>query len=112
MDTWSIKKLAGHCGARLEGVSLANASTSQLQEMRSALFEHGVIVMPEQHLSPDQHIKLAEFFGEINVNRFFTPVTNHPIIAEIRTSPDQAEVIGGTWPVSYTHLTLPTKRIV
>ena len=70
MDTWSIKKLAGNCGARLEGVSLANASTSQLQEMRSALFEHGVIVMPEQHLSPDQHIKLAEFFGEINVNRF------------------------------------------
>jgi len=81
MDAWSIKKLAGHCGARLEGVSLANASTSQLQEMRSALFEHGVIVMPEQHLSPDQHIKLAEFFGEINVitgkkvnNKLHTPL--------------------------------------
>ena len=60
--------------------------------MRSALFEHGVIVMPEQHLSPDQHIKLAEFFGEINVNRFFTPVASHPVIAEVRTSPNQAEV--------------------
>ena len=66
MDTWSIKKLAGHCGARLEGVSLANASTSQLQEMRSALFEHGVIVMPQQHLSPDQHIKLAEFLVKLS----------------------------------------------
>lgn len=107
MDTWSIKKLAGHCGARLEGVSLANASTSQLQEMRSALFEHGVIVMPEQHLSPDQHIKLAEFFGEIVVNRFFTPVASHPIIAEVRTSPNQAEVIGGTWHTDHSYDAAP-----
>ena len=107
MDTWSIKKLAGHCGARLEGVSLANASTSQLQEMRSALFEHGVIVMPDQHLSPDQHIKLAEFFGEINVNRFFTPVASHPVIAEVRTSPNQAEVIGGTWHTDHSYDAAP-----
>ena len=107
MDAWSIKKLAGHCGARLEGVSLANASTSQLQEMRSALFEHGVIVMPEQHLSPDEHIKLAEFFGEINVNRFFTPVASHPVIAEVRTSPDQAEVIGGTWHTDHSYDAAP-----
>ena len=103
MEKWSIKKLAGHCGARLEGISLAKASISQLQQMRSALFEHGVIVIPEQHLSPDQHIKVAEFFGEIEVNRFFTPVASHPVIAEVRTSPKQAEVIGGTWHTDHSY---------
>ena len=102
-NKWSIKKLAGHCGARLEGVSLANASTTQLEEMRSALFEYGVIVMPEQHLNPEQHIALAEFFGEIDVNRFFTPVPCHSAIAEVRTSPGQTEVIGGTWHTDHSY---------
>ena len=107
MINWSIKKLAGHCGASLEGVSLANASTSQLEQMRSALFEYGVIVMPEQHLNPDQHIKLAEFFGDIDVNRFFTPVSSHPMIAEVRTTRDQAEVIGGTWHTDHSYDSAP-----
>lgn len=50
MSSWKIKKMSGHCGARLEGVSLSNASNSDLEEMRSALFEYGVIVMPDQNL--------------------------------------------------------------
>ena len=107
INTWSIEKLSGHCGARLEGVSLANASTYHLEHMRSALFEHGVIVMPEQHLNPEQHITLAEFFGEIDVNRFFTPVPSHPVIAEVRTSPDQLEVIGGTWHTDHSYDAAP-----
>ncbi len=107
MDKWSIKKLAGNCGARREGISLASASSSQLQQMRSALFKHGVIVMPEQHLSPDQHIKLAEFFGEIDVNRFFTPVTSHPVIAEVRTLPEQAQVIGDNWHTDHSYDVAP-----
>ena len=107
INTWSIKKLSGHCGARLEGVSLANASTYQLEHMRSALFEYGVVVMPKQHLNPEQHITLAEFFGEIDVNRFFTPVPSHPVIAEVRTSPDQVEVIGGTWHTDHSYDAAP-----
>ena len=107
MSKWSIKKLSGHCGARLEGVSLANASTYQLEHVRSALFKYGVIVMPKQHLSPEQHITLAEFFGEIDVNRFFTPVPSHPVIAEVRTSPDQMEVIGGTWHTDHSYDAAP-----
>ena len=68
MGSWKIKKMSGHCGARLEGVSLLNASKSDLEEMRSALFEYGVIVLPDQHLTPENHLSVAEFFGPINVN--------------------------------------------
>ena len=78
MGSWKIKKMSGHCGARLEGVSLVNASKSDLEEMQSALFEYGVIVLPDQNLTPENHINLAEFFGPINVNRFFTPVAESP----------------------------------
>ena len=97
MSVWVTEKMAGHCGARLSGVSLSNATNTDLEKMRSALFAHGVIVMPGQNLTPKDHIRLAEFFGDIDVNRFFTPVSDYSVIAEVRTSADQSEVIGGTW---------------
>lgn len=107
MTGWKIGKMAGHCGARLHGVSLAQASQTQLDQMRTALFEHGVIVMPDQHLSPEAHIALAEFFGPIDVNRFFTPVAAHPMIAEVCTSPEQCAVIGGTWHTDHSYDAAP-----
>ena len=103
MSEWEVEKIAGHCGARLKGVSLLRASNSELQKMRSALFEHGVIVMPDQNLCPKDHIRLAKFFGSIDVNRFFTPVSNNPEIAEVRTSPEQSAVIGGTWHTDHSY---------
>ena len=107
MKSWALTKLAGHCGACLEGISLVGASNSQLEIVRSSLFEHGVIVMPEQHLGPEDHIKLAEFFGEFDVNRFFTPVVSLRLIADVRTAPEQAEVIGGTWHTDHSYDAAP-----
>ncbi len=103
MGNWSIEKMTGHCGARLRGVSLQNASQSDLIQLREALFSHGVVVLPEQHLSPEAHIAVAEFFGDIDVNRFFTPVPDYPMIAEVRTSPSQKAVIGGTWHTDHSY---------
>ena len=107
MGSWKIKKMSGHCGARLEGVSLVNASKSDLEEMQSALFEYGVIVLPDQNLTPENHINLAEFFGPIDVNRFFTPVASHPMIAEVRTSAEQSAVLGGTWHTDHSYDAAP-----
>ena len=59
--------------------------------------------MPDQNLSPEDHLKLAEFFGPVDVNRFFTPVASHPMIAEVRTSAEQTEVIGGTWHTDHSY---------
>ena len=96
MSGWSIEKMAGHSGARLKGVSLSSASDSDLEKMRSALFEHGVIIMPDQNLIPEDHIRLAEFFGYIDVNSFCTPAAKYPVIAEVRTPAEQDAVLGGT----------------
>ena len=97
MTSWTLKKLSGHCGACIEGISLARASRAQLEKVRSYLFKHGIIVFLEQYFSSEDHIKLAEFFGAIEVNRYFTPAASHPVIAEVRTTPKQTQVIGGTW---------------
>ncbi len=103
MSKWTIEKMAGYCGARLDGVLLKNAAISELEQMRNALFQYGVIIMPKQFLNPEEHIELAKFFGNIDINRFFTPVVGHPMIAEVRTKPDQDAVLGGTWHTDHSY---------
>ena len=104
---WHIEKISGHLGARLTGQSLKEAEPRVLDAVRDALFEHGVIVLPDQFLAPTDHIALAQHFGAIDVNRFFTPVATHPTIAEVRTKPEQSAVIGGTWHTDHSYDAAP-----
>ncbi len=104
---WGIQKLSGHLGARLTGKRVNGASEATLNAVRDALFEYEVVVLPDQHLSPEDHIRLAAHFGEIVVNRFFTPVATHPRIAEVRTKPDQTAVLGGTWHTDHSYDAAP-----
>lgn len=100
---WHIERLSGHVGARLTGHSVATADDATLDALRDALFAYGVVVLPEQHLTPDDHIRLATHFGPIDINRFFTPVAGYPMIAEVRTRPDQTRVLGGTWHTDHSY---------
>ena len=43
----------------------------------------------------------------MTVNRFFTPVADHPRIAEVRTKPDDKAVIGGTWHADHSYDAAP-----
>ena len=104
---WEINKLSGHVGARLTGVKLSGAKEAMLDELRDALFRYGVVVLPDQHLAPEQHIRLAQHFGTIDINRFFTPVASHPMIAEVRTKAEQRAVIGGTWHTDHSYDVAP-----
>ena len=104
---WKIDKISGHLGARLTGVSLKDAADGDLHVVASALYDHGVIVLPDQHLTPEDHMRLAEYFGPIDVNRFFTPVDSHPMIAQVQTKAEQTGVIGGTWHTDHSYDAAP-----
>lgn len=103
MADWHVTQLAGHCGACLTGVALAGADAQTIAALKTHLFAHGVVVLPDQHLSPQAHTELARALGEIVINRFFMPVPDHPHIAEVRTAPDQSAVIGGTWHTDHSY---------
>ncbi len=107
MAEWHIEKMSGHAGARLTGHRIATCSSAALEAVEDALYAHGVVVLPDQHLTPQEHLRLAEHFGEIDVNRFFTPVAEHPQIAEVRSVPDQVKVIGGTWHTDHSYDAAP-----
>jgi len=105
--TWQIRKLTGHCGARLTGLDLNALDDADFDALRDALFAHGVVVMPAQTLTPEGHIALAERFGPIDINRFFTANADYPMIAEVRTKPEDRLVIGGTWHTDHSYDVAP-----
>ena len=98
-----IRKLAGAVGAEITNIDLTQLNNLSFNEIRAALFSHGMIVIRDQNLTPEAHIALAERFGPIDINRFFAPVDTHPMIAEVRTKPEMTHVIGGTWHTDHSY---------
>ncbi|MEP5153346.1 TauD/TfdA family dioxygenase [Planktotalea sp.] len=98
-----IAKMSGAVGAEITQVDLTDLGDTGFNDLRDALFAHGMIVIRNQSITPEAHIALVERFGAIDINRFFTPVATHPMIAEVRTSPDMTRVIGGTWHTDHSY---------
>lgn len=99
----NIKKLSGAVGTEITQIDLNALSDKAFGALKVALFTHGVVVIRDQELTPEGHIALAERFGTIDINRFFTPLVTYPNIAEVRTSPDMRRVIGGTWHTDHSY---------
>jgi len=99
---------AGALGAFVDGIDLGRPLDKQMVEaLKYAHAEFGVLFFRNQTLSPEQHVALAESLGEINVNRFFTPVPGHPQIAEVRKEPEQTTNIGGGWHTDHSYDQVP-----
>ena len=99
-----IHPISEALGAEIFGVDFAaGVDDGTFARIREAFHEHGVIVIRDQTLTPDQHVAAARRFGAINVNRFFTPVAGHPEIAEVRKEPDQERNIGAEWHTDHSY---------
>lgn len=103
MTEVSVRPIAGHVGAEIAGLSLNDLNDANFATIRDALFAHGVVFFRDQNVTHEAHIALAERFGAIDVNRFFTPVASHPQIAEVRTEPHHSQVIGGSWHTDHSY---------
>ena len=97
----------GAVGAEVSGVDLNCVDEATLAELREAHAQYSVLFFRDQQLTPEAHIALAQSWGEINVNRFFTPVENYPQIAEVRKEPDQKFNIGGGWHTDHSYDQIP-----
>ena len=99
-----IRPISGALGAEILGLDLAAGFDDETFDcIRSTFLEHGVIVIRDQDLTPDQHLAAARRFGTININRFFTPVDGHPEVAEVRKEPDQKQNVGGRWHTDHSY---------
>ena len=94
-------------GCFVEGIDLAVASDEDVARCRNLLFDHGALFIRGQELEPQDQIAFAERVGEIVVNRFFTPVTGFPKVAQLITEPDQDWVIGEKWHTDHSYDAAP-----
>ena len=103
-ETIRVTPYSAAVGAVIEGVDLSSPpSELAMQKLRAALRDHGVIFIPGQKITPEQHLAFARQWADIDVNRFFTAVPDHPEIAEVRKEPGQVTNIGGNWHTDHSY---------
>lgn len=88
--------ISGALGAMVEGIDLANASSLELTELRSALDRHLVLCIPGQSLDRFALAKLGRFFG----TPFLHPIVDNgfkdcPEVLQLLREPDQTKLFGG-----------------
>ena len=98
-----ISKASKAVGGLVEDVDVKDLSDSQFDEIRQAFFDYGALFFRDQDLTPEDHIAFAKRWGEIDVNRFFSPVPDYPEIAEVLKEADQELNIGGSWHTDHSY---------
>ena len=103
-----ISPMSTALGAQVSGVDLSvPLEGATLAAVRKAFADYGVLFFHDQQLTPEEHIRFAELWGPININRFFTPVPDYPMIAEVRKEPEQQTNIGGGWHTDHSYDEVP-----
>lgn len=73
-----ISAFSPGCGVEMNAVQLAFMTDAQLETLRGALTEHGLVFFRGQQLSEEEHLRFARRFGDIVVNNFFKPLAGYP----------------------------------
>ena len=108
MSNILINPTSGSMGVEIHNVDLSKElSDSLFSEIREAFIEHGLIFFRDQELTPDDHLRFAKRWGEININRFFVKVEGYDQIAEVRKDADQKINIGGAWHTDHSYDQVP-----
>lgn len=101
--TATVRKLTAGCGAEVLGVDLRRLSNSEMETVRDAYRDYGVIFFRDQQLTPEEHIAFARRWGEIDINKFFPANGQYPEIAEVRKEREQKTNIGGAWHTDHSY---------
>jgi len=98
-------KITPHSGTGVEisEVDLRKVDDETMEKIRGLFHEHGLLFFRGQNLSETDHIRFAERFGTINVNRFFSKNEKYPEIALVAKEADQRRNIGGGWHTDHSY---------
>ena len=104
----SVSPMAGALGAELGNVDLAlQHDPEQLDEVRDALHEFGVIVLRDQDITSDQYLAFARHFGDILPYPLVQGLPDHPDIVPVLKKEDERVNFGGIWHSDTTYLERP-----
>jgi len=94
---------SANCGVVIEDIDLANLTEQSFQQIKQAFISHGLVFFRDQSLSPEQHIALANRFGQTVRNRIFKNLANYPEITVVSKDKDQKTNIGGGWHTDHSY---------
>ena len=79
-DSFSVTPLTGSFGALIENIQIADAidNDALFEDLRQAWLDYQVLFFRDQELTPDQHLKLGEQFGEIQQQGYAPSLEGHP----------------------------------
>ncbi len=104
----SVSRMAGALGAQLENVDLAQPhDPKQLDEVRDALHEYGVIVLRDQDITSDQYLAFARHFSDILPYPLVSGLPDHPDIVPVLKREEERVNFGGIWHSDTTYLEQP-----
>ncbi len=104
-----ITPVSNALGATVSGIDVRSLTDGDAAALVDAWAQYGVLFFRDQDLTPDDHLTFARRFGDIDVNRFFTPVDGYPEIAEVLKEPDQQHNIGGGWHTDHSYDQAPAR---
>jgi taurine dioxygenase len=85
-------------GAEILGANLANPDADQVEQIRRALIDHGVVFFRDQpRLAPADQIAFARRFGELHAHPAAPHLEGHPEIFEIHAHADSRVANGNGW---------------
>jgi taurine dioxygenase len=76
----NVTAFSENCGAVVSDLQLATMSNHELLELRALFAKYGLLFFRDQDLTPDQHLKFANRFGRIVINKFFKTTDDFPQI--------------------------------
>ena len=100
-----IHPMTGSLGAEITDADIR--SDADWSGIRQAFIDYGVITIRDQQITPDDQLAFARRWGDVNVNRYFTPLDTHPEIAVVLKEPDQSTAVGESWHTDHSYDTEP-----
>lgn len=107
--TITVRKLTGTVGVELSGVDLnAEYGTDVEDALRDALYNNSVLVVRNQFLGHDAHMRLARVFGEPWMPSYYSSntVEGYPEIAIVPNF-GKAKAPAEGWHTDWSHMTKP-----
>nr|WP_298929169.1 TauD/TfdA family dioxygenase [uncultured Erythrobacter sp.] len=102
-----LTPMAPDCGVEVSGISLASCSDAEMEQVKQAIYEHGVAVFRDQDFSPEDHIKFGRRWGGIDVNNYFPLNEAFPEIALVKKEAHESTNIGGAWHTDHSYDQIP-----
>ena len=108
MSLFEVHPVAGSLGAEVSGIDLATVSESgQLDGLRSALADHLVVFLPEQHLDLDDLERITDLLGGRDMTPFVTPLEDRPYVIRVIKEPWDQLNFANAWHSDLSYLPEP-----